>query len=274
MKQTGDSKGETYYLDTETTGLKREDGATLVELSLLRGDGMVAIDTLINPGVPIPDFITRINGINDEMVREKPTLETALGQLGAVLKPGDLVCIYNAEFDLQWVGDTIRRAGANTHCTMLDYANYKDEYDEQKERMKWHKLGVAAKEIGYTLPSGLTAHRALADCYMTKAVQEHIWESKIAARGKGGLMVTEVEYKIAMDLVRDRMASDRILDATWDKARGPHGGVVDNYYKGHLEAMQLVCSLLNEPNDLELTAMKRHQGRKQKPRRDDQEQGR
>lgn len=289
MKQKGDYKGETYYLDTETTGLKKAEGATLLELVLLRSDGHVAMHTLIDPGMPIPEAITKINGITDDMVRGQPTLPVALKRLGSILKPGDLVCIYNADFDKQWVGDAIQIAGASVHCTMLDYAYFRNEYDVQKQRMKWHKLGVAAEQVGYTLPSGFTAHRALADCYMTRAVQEHIWDSHIKARGNGGLMVAVSQYENVMDIVRERMANDRATEAALYKAisgtvlqvdgydRESNGGrlpLVDGYWQGHREALDLVCKLLNEPTDLEMAAMKRHQERKQKPRRDEQEQGR
>ncbi|WP_053751916.1 3'-5' exonuclease [Streptomyces sp. MMG1533] len=83
-------------LDTETTGL--HDGARIVEIAVLGVDGSVILDSLVNPGAPIPAEATRIHRITDDMVKAAPTFSDLLVPLtGALLNRK--VVIYNRDFD-------------------------------------------------------------------------------------------------------------------------------------------------------------------------------
>jgi DNA polymerase III epsilon subunit-like protein len=59
-------------LDTETTGL--EYNSRIVEIAVTTADGEVLLDTLVNPGEPIPADATAIHKITDEMVANAPSL--------------------------------------------------------------------------------------------------------------------------------------------------------------------------------------------------------
>ncbi|MCX4596066.1 3'-5' exonuclease [Streptomyces sp. NBC_01549] len=83
-------------LDTETTGL--HDGARIVEIAVLGVDGEVLLDSLVNPGVPIPAEATRIHGITDHMVQAAPNFSDLLVPLTEALH-GRKVVIYNQQFD-------------------------------------------------------------------------------------------------------------------------------------------------------------------------------
>jgi len=62
----------TFFLDTETTGLWRGDGAELVEVALMDETGKVWVDTLVKPEKPIPSGATAVHGITDDMVKDAP----------------------------------------------------------------------------------------------------------------------------------------------------------------------------------------------------------
>jgi hypothetical protein len=83
-------------LDTETTGL--HDGARIVEIAVLAVDGSVVLDSLVNPGVPIPAEATGKHGITDDMVRDAPTFSDLLAPLTEALHNRKVV-IYNRDFD-------------------------------------------------------------------------------------------------------------------------------------------------------------------------------
>ncbi|MDX2837965.1 3'-5' exonuclease [Streptomyces ipomoeae] len=83
-------------LDTETTGL--HDGARIVEVSVLGIDGSVLLDSLVNPGVPIPAEATGIHGITDDMVKAAPTFSDLLVPLTGALMNRKVV-VYNQAFD-------------------------------------------------------------------------------------------------------------------------------------------------------------------------------
>lgn len=86
----------TVVLDTETTGL--HDGARIVEIAVLGLDGSVLLDSLVNPGVPIPAESTRIHGITDAMVATAPGFSDLLVPLTAALHDRKVV-IYHRAFD-------------------------------------------------------------------------------------------------------------------------------------------------------------------------------
>ena len=57
-------------LDTETTGLY--DPARIVDIAVTTAAGDVLLDTLVDPGVPIPPEATAVHGITDADVAGKP----------------------------------------------------------------------------------------------------------------------------------------------------------------------------------------------------------
>jgi DNA polymerase III epsilon subunit-like protein len=83
-------------LDTETTGL--HDSARIVEIAVLGINGDVILDSLVNPGVPIPPEATKIHRITDDMVKTAPTFSDLLAKLTAALT-GRKVIVYNQAFD-------------------------------------------------------------------------------------------------------------------------------------------------------------------------------
>ena len=61
-------------VDVETTGGSPKD-SKITELAMYKYDGEKIIDefiTLINPEIPIPEFIVRLTGITDAMVSNAP----------------------------------------------------------------------------------------------------------------------------------------------------------------------------------------------------------
>lgn len=86
----------TVILDTETTGL--HEGARIVEIAVISVDGRVLLDSLVNPGVPIPAESTRIHGITDSMVQDAPSFSDLLVPLTEALHNRSIV-IYNRRFD-------------------------------------------------------------------------------------------------------------------------------------------------------------------------------
>ena len=66
-------------LDTETTGL--DSTARIVSLAMIDREGRALVDTLINPGRPIPRDATAIHGITDDDVMDAPTMERIAPQI-------------------------------------------------------------------------------------------------------------------------------------------------------------------------------------------------
>src|SRR5215831_6826567 len=87
-------------LDLETTG-GAPDGNGITEVGAVKvrgGEVLGEFGTLVNPGSPIPPFITVLTGISEAMVLPAPRIEEALPALLEFL--GDAVFVaHNAPFD-------------------------------------------------------------------------------------------------------------------------------------------------------------------------------
>jgi DNA polymerase III epsilon subunit-like protein len=156
----------TLFLDTETTGLSgRTD--RLVEIAIVGETGEVLLNTLINPGRPIPAEASRIHGITDHLVREAPAFEMLWPTIQKMVR-GNRVVIYNAGFDCKFFPQRLACA-AKIECAMLAYAGKIGEpHPRRRGEYRWHKLIEAAHRVGYSWSS--PAHRALGDALACRSV--------------------------------------------------------------------------------------------------------
>lgn len=91
-------------VDLETTGLsKTRDRIT--EIAGIKVEGGRVLDefqTLVNPEVRIPPFITHLTGIDDDMVNDAPTADIAVADFLDFLGDATFVA-HNAAFDYGFV---------------------------------------------------------------------------------------------------------------------------------------------------------------------------
>ncbi|MBX9961546.1 MAG: 3'-5' exonuclease [Burkholderiales bacterium] len=146
------------FLDTETTGLSPSRGAAIVELAIVDAAGNVLIDSLIDPGKPIPAEASRIHGITDAMVRGKPSLADVMPQVVEIISK-ELVVIYNAGFDSPFFPGRLRQS-QGVRCAMTEFADALGG--------PWRKLDVAARHVGHKWTGA--AHRALSDAQACRSV--------------------------------------------------------------------------------------------------------
>ncbi|MCK5282885.1 MAG: 3'-5' exonuclease [Nanoarchaeota archaeon] len=91
-------------VDIETTGLSayRHNITEIAALKYNNGKVRKEFSTLINPEVSIPRFITRLTGINDEMVKDAPKIEEIISKFHYFLKDSAFVA-HNAGFDYKFL---------------------------------------------------------------------------------------------------------------------------------------------------------------------------
>lgn len=152
-------------LDIETTGLDPQTDA-IIEIGAVRFDGNRIEDewtTLINPGRHIPEFITALTGIRDDMVRGAPRLRDVLHDLAAFI--GDAPILgHNIPFDLsffrkyQLFGNNERIDTYELAAVLLPSASR-------------YNLGALGQQLGIPLPA---THRALDDARVTQAIFQRL----------------------------------------------------------------------------------------------------
>src|SRR6266536_1720281 len=99
-------------VDLETTGGSALY-ARVMEVAAIRIQNGVVQDRfelLVEPGVPIPPFVTRITGINAALVRGRPSFDSLLPDLRRLID-GAVVVAHNASFDCNFLSNSFRRAG-------------------------------------------------------------------------------------------------------------------------------------------------------------------
>ena len=100
-------------VDTETTGGSAQLNRVIEVAAYHVHDGIILghFQTLINPGRPIPFWITGLTGIDDTMVRNAPSFCDIAAPLKTFLSKGIFVA-HNALFDFRFIKEEFSRAGA------------------------------------------------------------------------------------------------------------------------------------------------------------------
>ena len=106
--------------DIETTG-GQPSGNSIVEVGVVLWDGQNVIEefhSLVDPGIPIPLFITRLTGITNEMVVGAPTFETIAYRLLEVYE-GAVFVAHNVNFDYSFIKAEFAALGINWNAQRL-----------------------------------------------------------------------------------------------------------------------------------------------------------
>lgn len=147
------------YLDVETTGFDHEANH-IIELAMVKftfaSDGTLytlgeEYDQLNDPGYPIPAEITRITGIDDEMVKDAK-LDAA--DIEAFIEEASIIVAHNASFDRKFVEASFSCFATKAWACSLSQVNWRDAGFESA------KLEYLAYRQGFFY----SGHRAVTDC--------------------------------------------------------------------------------------------------------------
>lgn len=154
-------------IDIETTGLESNTDS-IIEIGAVRFNGKRVEDewtSLINPNRHIPEFISGLTGINDEMVRQAPRIKDITHELEAFVGDAPVVG-HNVRFDLGF----LRRHGLFQHNQVIDTYELASVLIPSASR---YNLGSLGQQLGILLPA---THRALDDAKVTHAVYNRLYE--------------------------------------------------------------------------------------------------
>lgn len=147
------------YLDVETTGFDHQNDH-IIELAMVKfefsSDGQMyglgeEFDQLNDPGVPIPEKITQITGISDQMVKGHAINPD---EVGAFIKDAAIVIAHNANFDRKFVEASL--PGFDTRawaCSAI--------------QVPWQEAGfesIKLEYLAYRQGFFYEGHRAVTDC--------------------------------------------------------------------------------------------------------------
>lgn len=160
-------------LDLETTGTAPHHCA-ITEIGAVKyrgGECLGVFDTLVNPGEPIPPFITVLTGITEAMVLPAPPIEEVLPSLLEFIGCSVLVG-HNLRFDTSFLDAALGRRGVpaldhpRVDTLRISRRLVRDEVPDLK-------LGTLARHLGTSVEP---CHRALSDAQATADVLHALLE--------------------------------------------------------------------------------------------------
>lgn len=144
--------------DIETTGLEvppskiTEIGA----IKIVNGIMVEKFSSLINPEVPIPEEITKLTKITDEMVKNKPTIEKVLPDFYKFTRGCTLIAHY-VEFDIKFVRYFGKQQNYNFDNELMDTVILGRE---KVKNLSNYKLNTLSSALNINLENH---HRAVDD---------------------------------------------------------------------------------------------------------------
>jgi ATP-dependent DNA helicase DinG len=181
---------EIVALDIETTGLNPQTDA-VIEIGAVRFNGQRIIgewNSLINPGKPIPVFISQLTGITNEMIRNEPDFAGIQSDLIDFIGQAPILG-HNVRFDLSF----LQRRGLFSDNEVLDTYELASVLLPSATR---YNLGALKDAL--RIPN-LGWHRALVDAQTTR----HIF-----------LRLAEIAQGLPFDLINEIVKLSEPLE--WD----------------------------------------------------------
>ncbi|MBO7288898.1 MAG: PolC-type DNA polymerase III [Clostridia bacterium] len=112
---------EFVVFDVETTGFSAENDS-IIEIGAVKVKDMKITDSFsafVNPGRHIPERIVELTGIDDDMVKDAPSIDTVIKEFCEFIGDADLVA-HNAKFDTSFIRNAMSRNGLNYSYSSID----------------------------------------------------------------------------------------------------------------------------------------------------------
>ncbi len=152
-------------LDLETTGFSATT-EKITEVGIMKvknGEVLDQFSCFVNPKKHIPQRVTEVTKITDDMVKDAETIDMVFPKILDFIKDSVLVA-HNAPFDMGFLKQNAKNLGYDFDFTYLDTLSLaKDLFPDYKK----YKLGKIAENLGIKVE---VAHRALDDVDTTVKV--------------------------------------------------------------------------------------------------------
>ena len=158
-------------LDTETTGIRPEEGHRIIEVGavqiLNREITSTEFHKYVQPNRPVGDSVN-IHGITDKFLINKPQFDKISNDLLSFIKGATLI-IHNAPFDLGFLNNELKINGINKKiediCQIIDTL----ELSKEQRPGTMHNLDALCRRFGVDT-SARTRHGALLDAQILAQV--------------------------------------------------------------------------------------------------------
>jgi len=158
-------------LDTETTGIRPEEGHRIIEVGAVQILNREITNTefhkYVQPNKPVGDSV-KIHGITDKFLINKPQFDKISNDLLSFIKGATLI-IHNAPFDLGFLNNELKINGIDKKiediCQIIDTL----ELSKEQRPGTMHNLDALCRRFGVDT-SARTRHGALLDAQILAQV--------------------------------------------------------------------------------------------------------
>jgi DNA polymerase III subunit epsilon len=157
------------FVDIETTGMSPTAGRVIEVAAIRVEQGAVTqtLNTLLEPGVELPYFITRLTGISDHELRSAPVFSQIADELHKLLD-GAIFVAHNVRFDYSFLQQEFSRVGLDFAPRLLCTVRLSRAlYPEHKS----HKLSSLIERHGFSYQA---RHRAFDDAHILWQFMQHV----------------------------------------------------------------------------------------------------
>jgi DNA polymerase-3 subunit epsilon len=177
-----DHKDRYVILDTETTGLNKND--VLIQIAIIDLDGNELLNSLVKPTKRkrMSAESTAIHGLTMRDLANAPTFEVLRPEIDRIVA-GRIVLIYNAEFDARLIRQTTMQDECSlprlrATCVMQHYSWFVQEWSDYHNDWKYQKLPSAE-------------HSAVGDCRATLKVLQQMAMAELSKMKKPQINVPQ-----------------------------------------------------------------------------------
>jgi len=167
-------------VDLETTGTRAlRDRILEVAVILIDAHGVREWSSLINPGISVPPFITRLTGIRNDLIADAPAFAGIAPALATLLE-GRLFIAHHARFDYSFLKAEFERAGIRFQTRNLCSVRLSRALNPEQTQ---HTLDTVMATYGIPVSQ---RHRALDDAravceFLRRAEARHGLDAMTAA---------------------------------------------------------------------------------------------
>ena len=214
-------------LDTETTGIRPEEGHRIIEVGAVQILNREITNTefhkYVQPNKPVGDSVN-IHGITDKFLINKPQFDKISNDLLSFIKGATLI-IHNAPFDLGFLNNELKINGIDKKiediCQIIDTL----ELSKEQRPGTMHNLDALCRRFGVDT-SARTRHGALLDAQILAQVY-------LAMTGGQSILFQEssnIESQISdPEIIKNNIANKANIKVIY--ANKKETDLHDNYFK-------------------------------------------
>jgi DNA polymerase-3 subunit epsilon len=151
-------------VDIEATGGNHVKGK-IIEIAIYIFDGEKIIDeyaTLINPGIGIDWYVTKLTGISNKTVKDAPKFKAVAKKIATLVK-GKIFVAHDVDFDYKFLKAELKRAGYDIDEPKVCTIKLSEKHIPSASS---YSLGKLCEELGIHIPKE-DRHRAAGDALAT-----------------------------------------------------------------------------------------------------------